>query len=371
MWKRIGLIIFALIFVAAVVKYGHHFGFTPKEWLKSFGLMKIISLLVSIPIILMIFIAIVYGLAKIDLIFTIVEEGTAKGVYRFEKLSRIVMSYTDRCMNKSGDVVEEKDALKNIFGGLKILGVPFVHSLRKKKFRWTSWVQTKEGEKIVERPKSTEKEIDYVFVKDDQYFLFVENAETLEMIPVDFSLLLSIRIKNIKKALTRTDDWLETAQNRVSASTREFSSQQSFHRVYNTVELGATSKTDIKKTVEALNMFLKDTLTIILETYGVDVFNVEILNIDPSGEVAKTVREKSLQEYSALRDKEKVLIDSDAEAQRLDKVYGKVKELGDTGRFIRAMEAIEKSSNKIIIPANMGKGVNFMINLDEEKGGEK
>lgn len=341
------------------------------ELLKNFGLMEIISLSISIPIILIILIAIIYGIAQIDLIFTIVEEGTAKGIYRFGKLSRIVMSYTDRYLNKNGDVVEGRNALKNIFGGLKILGIPFMHSTRMKKFRWTSWVQTKEGDKIVERPKSTEKDIDYVFVKDDQYFLFVENAETLEMIPVDFSLLLSIRIVNVRKALTRTDDWLETAQNRISAATREFISQQSFHRVYATVELKEVKKPDIKKTVEALNEFLKETLADILKTYGVDVFNVEILNIDPSGEVAETVREKSLQEYNALRDKEKIVIDSDAESQRLDKVYGKIKELGDTGRFIRLMEAIEKSTNKIIIPANMGKGVDFMINLDEEKGGKK
>ena len=106
--------------------------------------------------------------------------------------------------------------------------------------------------------------------------------------------------------------------------------------------------------------FLTETVEFVLKTYGVDVFNVEILNIDPSGEIAKTVREKSLQEYTALRDKEKTMIDSSAESERLDKVYSKIKEMGDTGRFIRLMEAIEKSSNKIIIPANMGKGFDFM-----------
>lgn len=109
-------------------------------WLKNFGLIKIISLSISIPIILIILIAIIYGMAKIDLLFTIVEEGTAKGIYRFGKLSRAVMSYKDRQMNKNGEVVEGSSVWKSIFGGLKFLGIPFMHSTRMKKFRWTSWV---------------------------------------------------------------------------------------------------------------------------------------------------------------------------------------------------------------------------------------
>ena len=69
------------------------------------------------------------------------------------------MSYKDRYIAKNGEVEEGSSILGNVFGGLKILGIPFIHSTKMKKFRWTSWVQTKEGDKIVEKPKSRKKKL--------------------------------------------------------------------------------------------------------------------------------------------------------------------------------------------------------------------
>ncbi len=67
----------------------------------------------------------------------------------------------------------------------------------------------------------------------------------------------------------------------------------------------------------------------------------------------KSDADATKKKFVAEQEKKKTIIDAEAEKQRIAKVYGKILELGDLGKLIRTLEALEKSPGqgaKWIIP---------------------
>ncbi len=288
--------------------------------------------------------ATVYILAQHNVFFTFVQEGTAKAILRWKRFQRIAMSYRDHELTDAWDIVAAVAAAptqRRWFGwmaGLYWIGIPFVNSVHSYRFKWTSYEE--------EKAKSDEKVIDYVLVQDDVYYSFIDEAETKGMVPVNVALLLTLRVVNPYKALFRVQHWLEATQNRIKPAFRSFVALKEFEEL-----------TKQKEAVEEeLDSFLRGTKVdeFIRDNYGVELVAVEVVRIDPAGEWAKTFTEAATKKWLAEKDKQQIETLADAEVQRLDRVYGKVASYGDTGLFIRAVEAVEQAgkgpSNLVIFP---------------------
>jgi regulator of protease activity HflC (stomatin/prohibitin superfamily) len=298
-------------------------------------------------------IALVYFFARHNIIWTIVREGAAKGILKFGKLSRIVMAYQGYGLTPEWKV-EPGESKKS---GLRLVGIPFVHSVYKYEFRWTSFEQTEEGGKLVQKAIAHKGEIlDYILVQDDVYYTFIREAETSDMVPVDVDLLLTIRIINPYLALFRVQNWLEATQNQLKPVLRGYIANKKFSELITRKE-GAKRELEelLIKAVEATDADTDETLGNYLERhYGVRIKKVGLVRIDPAGERGKIYQEAASQKWEADRERERIQTIADADVDRMDRVYGKVLSYGDDGLLIKAFESIEKvgsgPSNLVIFP---------------------
>ena len=294
-----------------------------------------VVLAIFLPIVL------VYFLAKNNIFFTIVQEGTAKAILKFGKFHKIIMIYTGYQLDANWEVRSENEKDKNgkdikfqpkplRIGGLVWVGIPFVHSVYRYNFTWVSFEQREEGGKLVEKTVShTEEKIDYILVQDDVYYSFIKEAETDGMVPVDVDMLLTIGITNPYKALFRIQNWLEVTFNRAKPALRDFVRKSSFE---NLIKQGADEFLEGTKVDEALK-----------NEYGVNLKKVGIVNIDPAGDKKAEYAEAATKEWLAQKDHAQIKTLADAEVDRMDRVYKKIVSYKEAGLFIRMTEALEEA----------------------------
>jgi hypothetical protein len=169
-----------------------------------------------------------------------------------------------------------------------------------------------------------------------------------------------MRVVNPYKALFRVQNWSEMVMNRMKPLFREYVGGTAFDvLIKNEQQAGGEvyqklAKTGLLDEFESL--------------YGVRIKDggVEIKDVNPTTiPGVPSLREVTLRKQIAERDrdrilveadaeKQKVLILADAEKQRIATVYGAVREMGDIGKLIRTLEMFEKSPEK---------GTRWVINL--------
>ncbi len=318
-------------------------------------------------------IIIVYNLAKLNIIFTFVQEGQIKSIEKFGKFHRMVIAYEGysfdqewiiRPLGENGQrgkrwVKDEKGNIKEEeytielwhqppkwLGGLRLVGIPLIHTVHWYNFRWASFEQIEEDGKLTEKIKYTEKKIDYILAKDDVYYTFLKEAETAGMVPVNLGLLLTIRIVNPYLALYRVQDWLETVLNQVKPAFRRFVAGLQFEEIIQKEE----------KMEREYDVFLQNSMIAEYSerNYGARLKKVGIVTIDPAGKRALDYVAAATKKYEALRQSEQITTLAQADIERMDKIYDKIKSFGDEGLFIRMTEAIEQAgkgpSNLVIFP---------------------
>lgn len=309
----------------------------------------------------------VYFLAKVNLFFTFVEEGMAKAIVKFGKFHRIIISYEgfrlkkDHGLKKSGQInYDFLSWLSNKLGldGLRWVGIPFIHSVHTYEFRWTSYEQAEEGGKLVQRVVVKKKRIDYILLQDDVYYAFIRAAETKDKVPVDVDILLTIRITNPYKALFRVQSWLEATENQLKPVLRSYIAKKSFSKLIERMDGKTRSADDLLKWPVETSNGKNVSLDFYLDSrYGVRVKKIGFVRIDP----IEKHQEIALKKWEAEREAERIGVIANAEADRLQKVVGKIKELGDTGTLIRTLEALEKTGegqgNTVLFPLGSLKDI--------------
>lgn len=296
----------------------------------------------------------VYGLAKNNIIFTLVDEGTAKAIVRYGRCRKIIMSLKGYILDpKTWEIIPEAQAdaatrvkavFGRLFGGLGFVGIPFVDHVYRYIFKWTSFEQARKEkeEGVAEKAKYTEKELDYIFVRDDVYLVQIEDAETSDNIPVGVPFLLTLRIINPYKALFLIQNWLEAVSNRVKPAFRSFVRSKTYDQL----------QAQKEAVEEEEGSFLHDTKLDeqILEEWGVKFIAAEMGRIDLKPEYQEAASKK----WAAEKEAERVLVLADAEVGRLDKVYGKVQSFGEIGVFLKTLESLEKAGagqgNTVVFP---------------------
>lgn len=293
-------------------------------------------------IVLLLFLLNVYFvLAPRNLFFTIVPEGRCKAVMKLGQFQKFLIQWRGHTFDSEWNVVEEEEE-HHLFGGLRWVGIPPFWRIHEYEFSWTG--VDVDGNLVPHK----KEELDYVLLMEDVYWCKVSAAEDLNLLPLDIELLITMRVVNPYKAMFKVQNWNEMVMNRITPLLREYVA-------------GVPYKELIQKKTEKKEEFyrkLNETAgRDFEENYGVCIINngIEIKNIDPTPvEGIPSLREVTLRKYVAEQDRERVLVEADAERQRLGiiakgekdrvkTVYESVKEFGDLGKLIRTLEAVEKS----------------------------
>ncbi|MBL7053383.1 MAG: hypothetical protein ISS02_01865 [Candidatus Portnoybacteria bacterium] len=244
------------------------------------------------------------------------------------------MSYQEYWFDDNWNIISAASK-KRLFGGLKWVGIPFVHSVYKYKFKWISFEQAEEDGQLIEKSISHEDNIDYILLQDDIYYVFVKEVETKGMVPLDIGILLTIRIINPYKALFRVQNWLEATQNQFKPVVISYVGKQEFEQLIQ----------DKEQLGDAVHKILNESKIDqnVEEDYGVHIKKVGFVKIDPTGDLKNQYQEAATKEWEAKK-----------EAKRLDTVYGTITDDKKDRLFIRAIEGLEKASEnestKIVFP---------------------
>lgn len=282
----------------------------------------------------------IYLLAKNDIFFTFVEEGTAKAIMKFGGFDRIVIKYENCELDKEWDVklCKPGKGKKSIFGGLKWIGIPGIYSVYEYTFRWATVKPQKEIGEQIER---ITKPLKHILVKDYVYLGEVKGAETKSLVPLDISFLVVIRVTNPYKALFRVHDWIDAVMSRIEAYFRQFVSGTEYEDlIAKKQQMGGEIMIELEKTgiLGDKGKFLVD--------YGVKIKNIEMRDIDPAGENKKIIQEAATKRWVAEKDQEQIDTLANAEVNRVQKVYKKITEFGDDGLTIRMLESIDRAGQK-------------------------
>jgi hypothetical protein len=173
------------------------------------------------------FIIIWVGLARRNICFTFVEEGTAKVIMKAGAFYAIILQWEEHWMDKKYNVwrktgdeesikqefdleeftEEEKEKIeykppwfmRRIFGGLWFYGIWPFFKVYKYQLRWADLHR----ERDVEKPKYHDEIKDNVFLRPAVYWTEVKEAETVppERIPVTLNVLITMKVLNPYKFL--------------------------------------------------------------------------------------------------------------------------------------------------------------------------
>jgi len=295
----------------------------------------------------------VYLLAKNNIFFTFVEEGTAKVTMMFNAFYRIVMQYQNCTCKKEDDwevILPPKRPRRRLLGGLHLVGIPGIFSVYSYNFRWATVKPQREPGEQVER---REERISHIFVKDYVYLAEIYGAETKGLVPLDISFLVTARVVNPYKALFRVHDWVNVIVARIEAYFRQYVALTEYQEIIGKKQqmggeimkaLGETGMLEHEPDPKVPN----DTHRkgIFWEDYGVKVKNIEMREITPSGENKKAIQEAATRKWVAEREAERILTLADAERQRVDIVYSAVRGHGEEGLRIRTLESIDNAGAK-------------------------
>jgi len=303
-------------------------------------------LVILSPII--IFLIIFFYLAPNNYFFTFVPEARAKVVLRGDAVKTVLFNYKGYVMTNKGNILTEeeleeknknqekkgveKEVIKKrsdsiwtkYFGGLKFYGIWPLDDIYGYMFNWSG--VTSSGEVVLKK-----KVIDHIYLKPDVYWAEINDAEDKDLLPLKLEVLLTLKVVNPYRALFAIENWLETVINRSKPLIRQYVAGHEFEKlIFQKQKVGEDMRKELEK-ADVIKGFFKK--------YGVSIQHIEIKEINPPD----AYRDATLKEFVALQEKKAILIQADADRQRIEAVFSAVEKFGDLGKLIRTLESVEKS----------------------------
>ena len=328
---------------------------------------------ITMGIIVTIIVATIWGMASTNTIFTSVREGTTKavveGIGDNTRFVGYIMNSAGQAFDLSNPITDcEWDIITEVPGvttnntidqpplfetckglplvgqllkGVYWIGLP-TRKIHRKDFKWTSIEQStsetgKGGDAINILVPNEKKGLDYIYVLEDTYGFLIQKVDMKDLMELDLRIVFRAQVINPFKAQFRVEKWLESIINRLSQEFPVFVAGLSTAGL-NSLRKGlkASGKRIIldDQFATALDDFLND--------YGVRVWDIGILNSDPSSAIAEKYQRAQVAVVIADREAEAIRITALAEEDRVTKVYGAI-EKHPNGTQIRAYEAVEDS----------------------------
>ena len=339
------------------------------------------------------------ALARFNLFWTIIEEGTVKIILLNGQYHKAKMRYRGFYLDEEGNVIRKKEKEKehnrqwqkyfNWSGGLAWVGIWPFYKIHTYDFRWQVLkreLDEKTG-KMMKNVEGREEVLDYIFVKASTYFTKLEKAETKGMLPADSEFIFVIRITNPYRALFRAHQWFEFTINILLPHLRHFQATRTFEElvimfqlkggeIYQFLEetkaLNEQQKEQIRKELakqgksdEEINEEMAKqelgVLGFLRKIYGITVEAVKIESVDAE------------ERYEQALSKER---EAELEAKRITIVNKAIAQYGEQAVFLIYAEAIEtasKGSGNTIIPLGLApllkEVASFIANPKKIRGG--
>ncbi|HEY4508334.1 MAG TPA: SPFH domain-containing protein [Candidatus Paceibacterota bacterium] len=245
----------------------------------------------------------------------------------------------DNYRRLSGAVWATEGYLRTILGfhlldGLAWIGLPPFSKVYEYPFKWSVLKGGPKGEKL---PETKQEMLRHIFLKQVVYLITVTSAETSESAPMDASLVVTLQVVNPYKALFAVHNWLEAISDQLAATMRAVIGKHTFKQLIAAKE---TASTELKKD-------FMDRERAIKADYGVKIHIIQMQGIDPALEVAKKIRDASLESYTAKERAKAIAILAKAEEKRIALVYGAILS-NPQGKELRFFEALEKSGVSVL-----------------------
>ena len=352
--------------------------------------------LIAAPVVILVLAAVVLlglpWLARENVLFTTVKEGTVKAIVRGRTFDRFIMSFAGYHLNdpKKSWYRKDKPALEVLCHGkknrndftdgemedghydkrnwlLKHLGLywvgwPWANSVYVYEFEWNETITDKGTgeEKILPRAEPT----DFIYVADFTYAIKTVGAETMDRLPTDVLTLVTVAIRNPYRALFTGEDWMRRITSSINRHVRNFIGNQDFQDLITGKKKSAEGTSQEEVSVDfsgpiiALNEKLPDDVEPPLGLkgrYGVVIRTADMQSIELSGDAKKQDQEATTREYVAKQQAKATLVTGqaeadvikmkgDREAEALNARLKVIKEHGDAGITLAGYDAIQESS---------------------------
>lgn len=330
--------------------------------------------------------------------FSAVVEGTGQIFVSGDGVEKIVIQLKGHTLDKDYNIVPKGESGRRwwerspifawiikqfIMEGIYWLGIPGVKEVFRYRFRWSS---LESGATADPKVKSSDETIDYFSLKRDTYVVLLKAAEDKHRLPLDILLLVTLRICNPYKAIYKVQSWLEATLNRLLPPVREYVANTDWETLQHQSE-------------KAMREFLEghsETIREILDKYGVEVCNVQMVQVDISGSEegrqklveaslkpwqagleAKAAAIKAGGEYNATltaanATAQQVRITSEARVDAINRVAGAVKKQEETATILEALDALKVvgggDGNVVIVPGSVLEVVRSLLG-SKGKGG--
>ena len=359
------------------------------------------------------FYLVVWGLAQVNLFWTVVPEGRAKAIELNGKFSRFIMSYknhefngtftypdkimikkpgTTRARNctpspspinqweviqkthQSGAVVKE-GFKSRYFGTLHWVGIWPIARVSSYDFTWTSLEQqpATRADDVTFALKTSQERIDYILVQEDVYAVVVKTIETKELLPVNAILFIPATVVNPYKARYTKQHWLEQIESLISDAVRSFFGRTEFADLIQRAKGDADGEDgEDPDHGRMTNDELGNILAEILIEFGVKIPYVGIRQVDPGSKAAEDFVIASGSVFVAEQKAKANKIEGRGLKERAESYYGAVSGIEGGPEMFQA-EALKNSNVTVYAPSFGGGQSGFMVthNISDKKPSKK
>jgi len=342
-------------------------------------------------------IAAIYALARANLIFTIVDEGTTKAIMNNGAVERFVMTFTGHLFAATQEAIDGDSFAKWMIyrmeavkphntslsavdqlikttdpsaGFMKVLtfmsagtlkGIHYIGLPPRKPYEYefifgsvrhgeaVGGAVSRESELIARKVK-----ISSVYVKDVVYGMQFTSIEILGNISADFDVLVTIRIKNPAKTLFRLDHWFDATENLIGAELRQELGQLSFEEARSGLPDRGRSFREMLRARRVIKEISKNNNEDLLRLYGIEVVSIRLKNVELAGGDSD-LKKLTLLAEKARREAEVAIIRARGEATALEVVNEAAQKLGPNAMALEGFKAIkEAGANVTLISPNIG-----------------
>lgn len=236
---------------------------------------------------------VMYGLAKVNIIFTIVDEGTAKIVVRLGAYRKTILAKKGYKLDGDGNIVPlapGENPEPTLPGGIRLVGWPVIDRVFTKDLKW---VKSLNG-KLEDR---SEQNVDFLLAAVDyQYGLRFVNSEDKDLLPLSGQMTITAHIVNPYKAQWAVRDWFDALISRVLPKVRNYISLHTYEEITNTPNVNLDTDVFVELNTPGADGS-PSIISELKDRYGIVLRALETVNVDPPREL----REATLKKWQAVR----------------------------------------------------------------------
>lgn len=302
----------------------------------------------------------IHILARLDVFFTLVREGTAKVIVIAGKPIKVFLTSRNSRVTGRGDgysrwEIEDgspklslrRKLWEKVFGGIYFYAWP-IAQVYNYPFTWTTIkrLPSKDDQESREIRETRTQKISWIYVKDYVYAIVLKNVELSDKIPIEIVVLLTISVKNPIKALFAISNWLESITDLVGAEMIQILAGVEYDNLI-------SEKSSIR---DQLQQVIREKMPEIFETYGVEIKRAELKDIEPPEEFRDLtlIATRKRKEADGVREEargvsDRSRIEAEGQALAITTVTNAVRDGGDVAMDLQRLKTLGETKPSITV----------------------